>query len=356
MESLFILPLVFSFLLSYALVPVAIKIAWKFDLIDDPKRNKHPKVIHNKPIPRAGGLAIFFAIFLASIVFLPIDKHLVGILSGMTLLLILGILDDKFNINPYLRILILFVAAAMPIAAGIGIAFFNNPLTGQIVDLSHPQLNFYLLGQTHSIWILPDIFALLWIVTLMNFINWGAKGVDGQLSGVMFIAAITIALLSVQFSADITEWPVTILAVTVAGAFLGFLPWHIYPQKIMPGFSGSTIGGYLLGILSILTTTKVGVLAIVLAIPLIDSGYTIIRRVAQGKSPVWGDRGHLHHRLMDHAGWSRKKVAYFYWAVTAFLGLLSLFLNSQFKLYTIIGLMVFIGGLILWLTYRPKQS
>jgi UDP-GlcNAc:undecaprenyl-phosphate GlcNAc-1-phosphate transferase len=169
------------------------------------------------------------------------------------------------------------------------------------------------------------------------------------------IAAITIAALSLRFSADITQWPVIILASITAGAFLGFLPWHIYPQKIMPGYGGATLAGFLLAVLSILSTTKVGILVVVLGVPLVDTGYTIVRRILAGKSPVWGDRGHLHHRLLD-AGWSKPKVALFYWAITAFLGLIALNLNTPSKFYTIVSVAVFVLGLIVWLTYRPKSS
>lgn len=187
----------------------------------------------------------------------------------------------------------------------------------------------------------------------MNFLNMGAKGVDGQLPGVVGIAAVTIAILSLKFSADIAQWPVIILAVITSGSFLGFLPYNVYPQKIMPGFSGSSLAGYLLGILSILSTTKVGTLMVVLGVPLIDTGYTVIRRILSGKSPVWGDKGHLHHKLLD-LGLSKRQVSYFYWISTALLGVLSLYLNSAYKLYTVIGIVVLLGGFFIWLTYRSK--
>lgn len=353
-ELLIIVPILLAFFISYAATPWVIKFAWKYGLVDDPKKNTHIKVLHKKVTPRAGGLAIFFAISLSALFLLNLDKHLIGILMGLIILVIVGVLDDKYNLNPYLRVLLLLLASSMPIMSGIGIAYISDPFTGGLFDLSNPRIYLELFGDTKEIWILSDLFALIWIFTLMNFINWGAKGVDGQLSGVMVISAITIALLSLKFSADVTEWEVTILASVTAGAFLGFLPWHKYPQKIMPGFSGSTIGGYMLGVLSILTTTKVGVLAIVLAVPLIDSGYTVIRRLISGKSPVWGDRGHLHHKLLDNLKWSKPKIAYFYWSVSAILGILALFLNTEYKLYTILALIVCLGSLILWLTYRAK--
>ncbi|MFV1916911.1 MAG: glycosyltransferase family 4 protein [Patescibacteria group bacterium] len=352
--SLIILPGIVAAVIAYLSSPLVIRFAEKIGLIDDPRKSRHPKVIHTYPVPRGGGLAIFIAVSFTALLFLPLDKHLRGILVGAIILVVLGVADDKFDLNPYARLAIQFAAAAAPIISGIGIAFLSNP-GGGIIDLSHPQITFQLFGEDRSIWILSDFFALFWIVALMNFINMGAKGVDGQLPGVTAIAAATIALLSFKFSADIAQWPVIILATITAGAYLGFLPWNFYPQKIMPGFSGSSLAGYLLGVLSILSTTKVGILFIVLGIPLVDSGYTVVRRIVSGKSPVWGDAGHLHHRLLG-AGLGKRQVAYFYWLVTAFLGALALNLNTENKLYTIVGLVVFVGGLILWLTYRPRSS
>lgn len=343
-----------SLLITYLTTPLVIKWANKIGIIDDPKTHKHPKVIHTYPVPRGGGLAIYIGIIVSSLIFLPLDKHLLGILIGATLVVILGVFDDKFDLNPYGRLAMQFIAASIPIAAGIGIAFITNP-KGGIIDLSHPQIAIQLLGKTRHIWAIADTLAIIWIVFLMNILNMGAKGVDGQLPGVVSIAAATIALLSLEYSADITQWPIIILASITAGAYIGFLPWNIFPQKIMPSYSGSTLAGFILAVLSILSTTKVGTLMVVLGVPLVDTGYTIIRRVASGKSPVWGDRGHLHHRLLD-AGLSKRQVAAFYWLATAILGVFALNLNTASKLYTISGVILIIGGLLLWLTYKPKTK
>jgi len=311
-------------------------------------------VIHTYPTPRGGGIPIFIALVIASLIFLPIDKHLIGILLGATILVVMGTFDDRYNLNPYLRLVLGFLAAAMPIAAGIGISFISNPMGG-IIDLSRPQIVFNLFGSVHSIWLLSDLFAIFWITFLMNVVNMGAKGVDGQLSGVTVVSALTIAFMSLKFSADIAQWPVIILAAITAGAYLGFLPWHVFPQKIMPGYGGSTLAGYLLAVLSILSTTKVGILLVVLGVPLIDTAYSVIRRIAAGKSPVWGDRGHLHHKLLD-LGFSKKQVAILYWVVTAILGVLALNLNTKLKIYTIIGIAVLLGGLIIWITSQLKNK
>ena len=352
--NLVFLPALVAASVTYIAVPYVIKLAKAWGMIDDPKTHIHPKVIHTRPTPRGGGLAIYIGILTAALIFLPLDKHLTGILIGASIVIVMGILDDKYNLNPYVRLLMGFAAALAPIIAGIGISFISNPLGGTL-DLSHPQIIFSFLGGERSIWLLSDSFALVWIVLMMNMLNMGAKGVDGQLTGVVVIAALTIAALSLGFSADITEWPVIILAVITAGAYLGFLPWHIFPQKIMPSYGGATLAGYLLAVLSILSTTKVGTLMVVLGIPLIDTGYTIIRRIAAHKSPVWGDRGHLHHRLLD-IGWGKAKVASFYWLITGILGLLALNLKTASKLYTMVGTAALLGGLILWLTYRSRSS
>ena len=339
---------------SYAATPFVIKLAQILKLIDDPRTNRHPKVIHSKPTPRGGGLAIFVGFFVASLIFLPLDSHLLGILLGATLLILLGLIDDRWDISPYVRLAIQFFAASIPVLFGIGIAFVSNPING-ILDLSHPQIAFDLFGQPRSLWILSDLFAVCWLVFLMNILNMGAKGLPGQLSGVSAIAAITIGFISLQYSADITEWPVLVLAFITAGAFLGHLPWNISPQRIMPSFGGSTFAGYTLGILSILSTAKVGTLLVVLGIPIADVLYAIIRRVSAGKSPFWGDRGHLHHKLLD-SGLSKNKVTYIYWFFTALLGALALNLNASQKLYTIVGIALLIGTVLWLLTFKLNLS
>jgi len=353
MNYLFFTPLAIAAVFVFVITPIVIRLMWRWKVVDDPKTHKHPKVIHTVPTPRGGGLAIFVGLLIATLLLLPVDKHLIGILLGALVLVITGILDDKYDLHPYPRLALQFIAAGIPIATGIGIAFWNAPFLGQI-DLSQPQIIFILFGDEKTIWILSDLLALVWIVMIMNFLNWGANGIDGQLTGTVAIAATVIAILSFSFSADIAEWPVTILAAITAGAFFGFLPWHAFPQKIMPGFTGATLGGYLLAVLSILTTTKVGLLAVVLGLPLIDSFYTIVRRVVSGKSPFWGDRGHLHHRLLD-SGWKKSHIMFFYWGITLLLGIIALNLTTDQKLYTVVGLFFLIGGLILWLT-KQKQS
>lgn len=349
--------LLFIFLLttvvSTLVTPVVIALYRRAGWVDRPDRKK-PMTTHQRAVPRGGGVAIAAAVLVGMLTFMPLDQHLVGILLGAMLLAFVGVLDDLFDLNPYLRLFFQFLAAGVVVGSGIGIPYINIPFVG-IVPLNEPQMKFYLTGEVRSIWILADLFAFVWIVGLMNAVNW-SKGLDGQLPGVVVVAALTIGVLSLRFSADITQWSVLILALITAGAYAGFLPWNFYPQKIMPGFGGGILGGYLLAVLSILSTTKVGTLLVVLGIPLVDAGYTIARRILQRKSPVWGDRGHLHHRLLDDLKWSKKRIALFYWGVTSVLGFIALQLNSQQKFYTMLGVILIVGGILLWLTRSGQSS
>jgi UDP-GlcNAc:undecaprenyl-phosphate GlcNAc-1-phosphate transferase len=165
----------------------------------------------------------------------------------------------------------------------------------------------------------------------MNMVNW-SKGVDGQLPGFVAITAFFLGLLAQKFTGhDINAYEVMLLSFIISGAFIGFLPFNFYPQKIMPGYGGGSLAGFLLGVLSILSFGKVGTAVLILAVPMLDAFYTIVRRIHSGHSPFRGDRGHLHHRLMD-IGWGKRRIAVFYWNISLILGICSLFLKGFEKL------------------------
>lgn len=353
-QRLFLPSFLVSFLVAFLMTPIVIWIYKKLDWLVYPEKEKkkHPAVVHQYPVPKGGGMPIFLALLITSLVFLPLDKHLKGILLGAFLAAIVGVLDDRKNLSPYLRLLTNLVCAFLVVGAGIGIAFLTNPFNG-IIRLDQPQISFYLLGEARSIWVLSSLFALVWIAWCMNFVGWSG-GVDGQLPGIVVTASMTVALLSLRFSADITQWPVIILASITAGAYLGLLPFNFYPQKIMPGYGGKSLAGFLLATLAILSTTKVGTLMVVLGVPLIDASFIISRRILNKKSPVWGGREHLHHQLMS-LGWGRRRIAIFYWAITALLGFLALNLSSLQKLHALLMLALIFVAFFLWLNFFKKS-
>jgi UDP-GlcNAc:undecaprenyl-phosphate GlcNAc-1-phosphate transferase len=154
----------------------------------------------------------------------------------------------------------------------------------------------------------------------MNFVNW-SKGVDGQMPGFVGIAAIILGLVAYKFTGhEISATAVSLLAFATSGAFFGFLKYNRYPQKIMPGYGGGALAGYLLAVLSILSWAKLGTLFLVLSMPLVDAFYVILRRLKDLKSPFKGDAGHFHHRLLT-IGWGKTRIALFYWFVWSGKGL-----------------------------------
>jgi UDP-GlcNAc:undecaprenyl-phosphate GlcNAc-1-phosphate transferase len=340
----FFLAIIISAGLSFLLTPLVRNYFIKKNWIEDPKdkQKKTKNATALSPVPRGGGIPIFIAVLLTSIIFLPLDKHLIGIIFASLITLIIGLFDDVKDISPKVRLLFNIIVALIIVASGIGIAFISNPFGLGIIDLSFLKINFNFFGQ-HSIWVISDLLAIFWIVWCMNIVGW-ATGVDGQLPGFVSISAFFIGLLAIRYSTDITQWPVIILAGAVCGSYLGFLPFNFFPQSIMPGYSGKSLGGFLLAVLAILSGAKLATLIFLLFIPMLDAVYTIIRRTINKKPIYLGDGKHFHHQLLK-AGWSRRSIAIFYWSISLLLGVVSLFLNSQQKLYFFLAASFLLFGL-----------
>lgn len=344
-----------SCLIATGVTPLVIALYRRQNWLDDPNQYHHAKQTHVTPVPRGGGLIIFAAVVIASLIWLPLDKYLVAILGGALILTITGFLDDIYNIHPLIRLVTGLIAALLVVGSGIGIAYVTNPFAPGVIHLDQPQLTFWALGQSWTIWLLADIFALLFILWNMNIVNW-SKGVDGQMPGFVAIAIIFSGLLSQKFSGDPTQFSVLLLSFIVAGAFVGFLIWNFYPQKIMAGYGAGSLAGFFLSIVAILSGAKVATTLMVLAIPTADAIFTISRRLLAGKSPLWGDRGHLHHKLMDVLGWGRRRIALFYWSTSLVLGILSLYLNSLGKLITMLVAMGFVFSFLIWAKFHSTRE
>ncbi len=349
MSLLLLIPL-FSALTTFLLTPFAITLAKKFKLVDDPKTRPHPAHTHKGIIPRGGGLPLFIGIFLPFLILLPFQGPIVGIFLGASILVVVGLWDDRKDRSPYIRFLTNCLVALIVISAGIRIPYITNPFGG-IISLDTWKIAFGLSNQ--EFFILADFITFIWIVWTMNIVGWSG-GVDGQLPGFVAISSLVIGILSLRFaSLDQKQLYVTYLSFATSGAFLGFLPWNFYPQKIMPGYGGKTLAGFMLAVLSILSFSKLGTALLVLSIPMIDAAFVFIRRILSGKSPVWASSGHLHHRLLA-LGWSKRKIALFYWTISAVVGLIALNLNSKQKLFVGVLIIVFFVGLILWINFMRK--
>ncbi len=329
---------------------IFLKKNWVEDPIQKQAKTKNATALY--PVPRGGGIPIFLGVLVASLVLLPVDKHLIGILLAALLALIIGLWDDLKDISPKLRLITNIITALIVVASGIGISVLSNPLGG-VIDLSFLQYHFNVFGYSFSIWFLSDLLAVLWIVWCMNIVGWSA-GVEGQLPGFVSISAIFLGILGLRFASDITQWPVIILAGAVSGAYLGFLPFNIFPQKIMPGYSGKSLAGFFLSVLAILSGAKLATLVFLLGIPMLDAAFVIIKRLIDHRPIYVSDGQHLHHTLLKQ-GWSRQNIAYFYWLITLVLGIISLFLNSQQKLYVFLGLVLLFFGFSIQLSRHKHR-
>lgn len=333
----FYLPAIASFLITILAIPPTIKLAKRFNLMDNPKLRPHPAHIQKRTVPRAGGLPVFIGLIFSILAFINLDKTLFGIIGGLAVLLIIGVWDDKHhNLSPYFRLLSQIIAAVFLVSSGVGINFITNPLGG-ILHLDAIQF-------------LPQILAVIWIVWVMNMINW-SKGVDGQMPGVVAVSAFILGLLSFKLvSQDPSQINVAQLSFITAASSFGLLIFNWYPAKIFPGFSGSTILGFMIAVLAILSGAKLATAGLVLLIPATDFAYTFIRRILQGKSPVWGDRGHLHHKLLEQ-GFTHQQISLFYIFGSVILGAVALSLSSKGKLFAASLVAATLLGTILWLNF-----
>ncbi len=345
MSSNAFLAFLLSFATAAASAPIIIALYKRFGWVDDPQSNPQPKTVHTKPVPRGGGLVAAAGILASFIAFIPFTQPMIGVLAGATILLISGTLDDRYDINPYIRYGLNILAALCVIGSGIDIDYVTNPFGSGVIHLDTIGPSLKIGSQEYSLF--ADGLALLWIVWNMNAVNW-SKGVDGQMPGFVAIAAFFIALLSLRFQGDQTQGVVTLLSLAVSGAFAGLLLWNAYPQKMMPGYAGGSLAGFFLSVLAILSGAKIATALLLLALPTVDGIYTVARRLAAGRSPFWGDRGHLHHTMLD-AGWGKRRIAFFYWITTFFFGVAALQLDSRSKAYAMMASGILFILLVLWL-------
>lgn len=342
-----LLPFLIAFATTACATALLLPIITKFGILDDPKKHKHPAILHTKPIPRAGGLPIFIGIVTASLFFLPFNNMTITLLLAGFLSLIVGILDDKLDISPYVRFGVNIICAVLIAMAGASIPFITNPFGGilRLDTYIFPILPFINLG---------NVAAIIWIVWVTNMINW-STGVDGQMPGVVAISAIVIGILSLRFPLDDPNTlTAAVLSFILAGSAAGFLLHNFYPAKIFPGY-GATSLYMLLAVVAILSGVKLATAAMVMAIPFIDGAFTIVRRIASGHSPFWHDNRHLHHLLL-RLGFQQRSIALFYWTVSAIFGLVSLLLSSRGKLFAISMIAIVILGIILTLQIWMRRT
>lgn len=312
-----------AFLISFAMTPIVKSFTVKIGAMDVPTEKRR---VHDHPIPRMGGLAIFIGFLLSVVLFADITEQVQGILLGAICIVVVGAIDDIISMRAIVKLLGQILAAAVAIFHGVIIEFFMNP---NVFGGSE-----YLVLELLSI---P--FTVLWIVGVTNAVNL-IDGLDGLACGVSTIASLTMFVVAILVS----EGNVAVILAALMGACLGFLPYNFNPAKIFMGDTGALLLGYILATTSVVgmfkfyavVTFLVPVLA--LAVPLVDTIFAFCRRIVHGQSPFTPDRGHFHHRLID-MGLSQKQAVAILYSITALLGLCAVVAVSTGKLK--IALLVF---------------
>jgi UDP-GlcNAc:undecaprenyl-phosphate GlcNAc-1-phosphate transferase len=262
------------------------------------------------------------------------SSEIAALFLGGALAAGLGAIDDTFDLRARWQLLGQIVLASGAVALGITIDFVANPFGPRLAIIQFP-------------WPIAAGLTVFWIVGMINSINW-IDGLDGLSSGVAFIAAVTLGLISLttQFGQPF----IAVLCFVLAGALLGFLRWNFHPAWIFAGTSGVQFVGYTLAVLAVLGTAKVAVALLVLGVPIIDTFWIIVRRLSQRRSPFTPDRSHIHHRLLD-LGLSHRQTVLAIYGICLALAVLSLLLSGVDQLYAFLG--VFMAfGLVLFLPTR----
>jgi UDP-GlcNAc:undecaprenyl-phosphate GlcNAc-1-phosphate transferase len=259
--------------------------------------------LNRRTVPRLGGLALFFGIFVPALAFLPLSQETKGLLLGMAVATTVGAIDDFRGLVWWEKLGGQIVAAAIPTAFGIWVHRFTFPILG-----------------VHALpeWVgIP--LTVIWIVAIMNMVNF-LDGLDGLAAGVCGISGFTFCVIALSLGKPETA----ILAAVVFGACLGFLRHNFYPARIFMGDSGALLLGFTLGALAVQGLLKTAAVAtlllplLVLAVPIIDTSFVVAKRLKYGEPVYAPDRQHLHHRFL-RIGFSQRRAALTMWAWCAIL-------------------------------------
>lgn len=330
--------MILAFGISVGLAPLIARLASAWGIVDEPTGARK---VHEAPTPLLGGVGIFLAFAITiGLVLLTTDQlttgevtnvHYMGFLLGGLVLVIGGWLDDQFELKPSQSIWFPVVASLLAIAGGIEVTKLTNPFGG-LLWLQAWQ---------------SDLLVFAWLLIVM-YTTKLLDGLDGLATGVGSVGAF--AILCLTLSTAYWQPDVSVAAAVALGAFLGFLMWNWSPAALFLGEGGSTLVGYIVGVLAVISGGKVATALLVLGIPLLDMAWIMVRRARGGLAHiVRGDRLHLHHRLFDR-GWSAPQVVVLYMTLSALFGVGGLFLQSGAKALALVGLLgLVVGGSLLLL-------
>lgn len=325
---------IFISVLTYLATPWVRRLAIKLNAIDIPKDERR---IHSQPIPRMGGFAIYIGFLIGVLInFNNIGATEFGLLSGSTIIVVGGIIDDIKTIRPKYKLAFQLAAALCLIVSGLTIRLVTNPFA---TVFPYINLGYFSIPIT-----------IIWVIGITNAFNL-IDGLDGLAAGIAFIACITMMVVAIINGRHDTILFTTILG----GAILGFLPHNFNPASIFMGDTGSQLLGFLLAAISIdgsiksATSLVIAVPLLALGLPIYDTLFAMIRRKINGKPIMEGDKGHLHHRLLD-LGLTQRQAVLIMYLIGAILGALAVIamqLSSK-KAYFLFASVVLIIFIIAW--------
>ena len=327
-----LLTIAVAFIISFAATPIVKSFAQKVGAMDVPGEARR---VHDHPIPRMGGLAIFLGFLLSVLLFVDIDPQLQGILLGCVIIVATGAIDDIVSLNAWVKLFLQIAAALVAVLHGVRIEVMANPVFWSSTE-------YWILGS----WAIP--ITILWIVGITNSVNL-IDGLDGLAVGVSTISSITMLVIALL----VADAHVALVLAALAGACVGFMPYNLNPAKIFMGDTGSLLLGYVLATTSVMGLFKFyaivsfAVPLLALAVPLFDTIFAFCRRILHGQSPFHADRGHFHHRLID-MGLSQKQAVAVLYSISAILGLSAVVITTSGELKALILILGFCLCAVLW--------
>lgn len=315
------LTLLICFIASIIITPLVKKLAIKIGAVDKPNHRK----VHQRIMPRLGGLAIYLSFIIGLLVLRPEDDLAIPIVLGSLIIIITGVLDDMIELSAKFKLVGQLAAALVVVLGGAQVDFINLPFFGKL------EFGMFSIPLT-----------ILWIVGVTNAINL-IDGLDGLAAGVSSIALITISGMAILMG----DTYVLSIGLLVLGSTLGFLVYNFHPAKIFMGDTGALFLGYMISVLALLGFKNVTMISliipvIILGVPISDTFYAIIRRLVNKQPLSAPDKSHLHHCLL-RLGFSHRQTVLLIYAMAAMFGLAALIMSQA----TVWGALIFIALLLI---------
>lgn len=334
-----------GFVVSLLVTPLSIKIANKFGIIDRPRDDRR---LHDRPIPRFGGLGIFAGVMAAFIIPASYNSQIRVAMLGGLLMYLLGVADDIKNLKPIVKFAAQIVIASLMYALGIRITFITDYFGTPLADAN---ANLIMGGG------LAFLVTVIWIVGVTNAVNL-MDGMDGLAAGSVAIMSLSLAYIAYIHGAKFGMMIVCIALVAVAGGCAGFLPYNFSPARTFMGDGGALFLGYMIAVLSVISPLKratvVGAIVpiLALAVPIADTIFAMVRRIWRRESIMKADKEHLHHHLVA-AGFGQRRSVLIMYGIVGIMGIVSVLISRE--LYKDAFFLAMIAILYLFIIMIPRQ-